>query len=852
MLKYLILALLVLCIATKALAQNISTYRFTAEITEVNGSFEMFGGDVAVGDVVEGRLTYRNDIERRGGSSIDARYYYPVGPSGIFIAVNGVQMHTVQGSGAPYPPTAFTAYAENQKTVVNGRSTCKNTLRFNSLNNNLASSVAHYSINSNIYLEFVNEDCSKPVDFFVPLPQELDLQGWDKTLRVKSDHHSCSPFNFEADITWIEREEIGAHEVRGMVYIDGNGDCTFNTAEDDKDRSPLVTFMPGMYLGGGTDYEFSAFLPAGEYECRPVSHSSYEMTCPAVPNVAIPSEGGVTRFDIAIQQKKNYYISGKVYVDLNGNCVYDAGEPGLADQETRVMPYCLSVTTDENGMYETYLREGEYELFSDPQGFWVDNCTGDGIQFHANDDNSEWEFNFGLAPADRGTIRGTVFADYDNNCEAGEGEPGLDFRLVRIDPGPQYAYTDHNGNFSKDLHLGRYTVDFSPDNIWKNSCTENRREFSVMQNGDVVQHDIGLYPSEIYAAPGLSVETHLLRPGFEARYRMVFRNYGAGPFTGRIYFQHSALLTGMEATPTPSEYSDRTAVWELIGVPADGLRIFELRFRVPPNESMLGRSICVETWSDVPASTPPDLIELSRTTICREVRGSYDPNDMQVFSGQRSADGDILPEDNVLTYLVRFQNEGNEDAVTVRVVDKLDENLNIDKLRIEAGSHDYSLDFTEDNELVWIFNNINLPPKERDEESSMGYVKFQIQLNDDLPIGTEIHNKAEIYFDYNNPVVTNTVTTRIADGATDVEERDRAAHDVRAFPNPASDELTVVTAGTDGSVISLNNIMGVEVLNTIVHGKLNKLDIGALPAGSYFLRVQSANATATIPLRIAR
>jgi hypothetical protein len=59
--------------------------------------------------------------------------------------------------------------------------------------------------------------------------------------------------------------------------------------------------------------------------------------------------------------------------------------------------------------------------------------------------------------------------------------------------------------------------------------------------------------------------------------------------------------------------------------------------------------------------------------------------------------------------------------------------------------------------LTWTFDNINLPDSTRDQAGSNGFVKFTVLPVKDLPAGTRIENFADIYFDYNPPVRTNTV-----------------------------------------------------------------------------------------------
>ena len=76
------------------------------------------------------------------------------------------------------------------------------------------------------------------------------------------------------------------------------------------------------------------------------------------------------------------------------------------------------------------------------------------------------------------------------------------------------------------------------------------------------------------------------------------------------------------------------------------------------------------------------------------------------------------------------------------------------------------------------------------EPGSKGFVKFSIDQTPNNPLGTIIKNKAAIYFDFNDPIITNfthniiplvTSNQAILDGG-----------DVRVMPNPFSDATRFV------------------------------------------------------------
>lgn len=148
---------------------------------------------------------------------------------------------------------------------------------------------------------------------------------------------------------------------------------------------------------------------------------------------------------------------------------------------------------------------------------------------------------------------------------------------------------------------------------------------------------------------------------------------------------------------------------------------------------------------------------------CLPVIGSWDPNDKTVvpegFTSQH-----VIPPGTKLEYLVRFQNTGTDTAFNVYVVDTLDGNLNPETFEMGAASHRYELSMqtsgTGKTCLRWQFNNIQLPDSGSNQVKSNGFIQFRISPKPGLSPGTQVRNKAGIYFDFNPPVITNqTLTT---------------------------------------------------------------------------------------------
>jgi len=102
-------------------------------------------------------------------------------------------------------------------------------------------------------------------------------------------------------------------------------------------------------------------------------------------------------------------------------------------------------------------------------------------------------------------------------------------------------------------------------------------------------------------------------------------------------------------------------------------------------------------------------------------------------------------------------------AFRVSIIDTLSPWLNINTLIPLVASHTFKTDIIGSNILNFVFDPIALPDSNVSEPNSHGYVTFKIRPKFSTPKGAVISNFADIYFDYNAAVRTNTIFNMIYD-----------------------------------------------------------------------------------------
>ena len=227
---------------------------------------------------------------------------------------------------------------------------------------------------------------------------------------------------------------------------------------------------------------------------------------------------------------------------------------------------------------------------------------------------------------------------------------------------------------------------------------------------------------------------------------------------------------------------------------------------------------------------------------CLVVVGSYDPNDKQAFPV--GADNQHLIEPNTpLDYQIRFQNTGTDTAFTVVVKDTLASWLDPTTIRPGAASHPYTWTLSGAGILTFRFDNILLPDSNVNEVTSHGFVKFYIDQRKAVPLGTVLENRAGIYFDFNAPVMTNTVWHTVGHDFLPTATREPGLDlpSLQIWPNPASQSASVWAEKTfqPGQQLVLRDMTGRVLWETAVRGQTVEVQRAGLPAGLYFIELHN-------------
>jgi hypothetical protein len=148
-----------------------------------------------------------------------------------------------------------------------------------------------------------------------------------------------------------------------------------------------------------------------------------------------------------------------------------------------------------------------------------------------------------------------------------------------------------------------------------------------------------------------------------------------------------------------------------------------------------------------------------------------------------------------------------------------------------VASHAHTYSFKPGRVVEWFFDDINLPDSTSDEAGSHGFIKFRIRPVQPLLAGTLLENIANIFFDFNPPVITEP-SLLVAEFSTGVVEGGNDAI-LRVHPSPASTEIQVEVPWP--ATVRLNDVSGRIVAGPILVSGRERIPLKGLAKGSYLL-----------------
>lgn len=471
-----------------------------------------------------------------------------------------------------------------------------------------------------------------------------------------------------------------------------------------------------------------------------------------------------------------------------------------------------------------------------PQHDWV---------FCVRDDESEQCMGFGgtvvtyhtdcTFPSDLGYQNKRMYGQvrFDNNSSCTSESPHIDdfkFKVKDLNSGDSFIINPFYSEtgYSLGIPKGRYNIQVKLPN--ENLFYITPYSFDIdVEVGEFIHQNFCVGPREdLKTDVSLNIiPLNAARPGFTAEYKLVYTNHGNTIPSGEIVFDYpEEYVTYIPSNASVSDEQGKLVLtFEDLAVFESESTTISFTLNTPMDDNPLQDGDILEYRGTI----TPDNLDCNRldnvTNLHQDVVNSYDPNDKTCIQGQYIRDTLL---DGYLDYMIRFENTGSAEAVNIFIEDKIDRTkFDISSFNLIDASHPVEVLAREDK-LTFFFNDIYLP---FDDDNNDGYVIFEIKAKQTVEVGDTLSNSAEIFFDFNFPIITNMEESIIF---TEKEEIDTNSNseEYRIYPNPANDVLIIESPLGSNPEYRILDING----KTIMHFLYEEMiDISQIHEGVYFV-----------------
>jgi uncharacterized repeat protein (TIGR01451 family) len=327
-------------------------------------------------------------------------------------------------------------------------------------------------------------------------------------------------------------------------------------------------------------------------------------------------------------------------------------------------------------------------------------------------------------------------------------------------------------------------------------------------------------------------------PGFEFENYIVYTNNSIQTIaSGTVTFTNDEAVSVIGEAGTTHTYTFTDLL------PFES-RVICVRLQTPTIPTVALGQLVTNTASIT--LTAGDINPINNTAaITQTIVGSWDPNDKTESHGGRILHSGFTAND-YLTYTIRFENTGTANAINIKIKDILDAKLEPSSIKMLGASANYSLERIG-TQLTWTFAGIDLPPSvEGDAVTGHGYVVFQVKPKPGFALGDIIPNTADIFFDFNPAIVTNTCTTEF------VPFLGLNAFDTDTFeyyPNPTSGIVTFAMKNASKiDTFEVIDILGKSLISKTVHFNKAEIDFSSLKQGIYLVKLKANGQTKTVKI----
>jgi hypothetical protein len=176
-------------------------------------------------------------------------------------------------------------------------------------------------------------------------------------------------------------------------------------------------------------------------------------------------------------------------------------------------------------------------------------------------------------------------------------------------------------------------------------------------------------------------------------------------------------------------------------------------------------------------------------------------------------------------------------------LDSLSPFLDISTFKMGSYSSGLSFELHDNGVLKVVFDNINLKGASSPVLERSAFFKFRIRVKENVPNGTKIYNRANVFFDYTRAVVTNQVFHTVGKDFVRIAlfvPKPNTLLSAKLYPNPMRNEAILFLDKFDGDGFDLEiyDLNGRLVMQKRGTNKQTIIKREELSAGFYIFNIK--------------
>lgn len=423
-------------------------------------------------------------------------------------------------------------------------------------------------------------------------------------------------------------------------------------------------------------------------------------------------------------------------------------------------------------------------------------------------------------------INGICFHDINNDGNYQIGEPLLSDCKVYDVSNLYLAKSDINGRYTVNLPIAS-TKSIKAVNPYGLEATQT---FELVDSKDSLYHIDFALNSTNSDDVGVYITSHTAnkaKQGFVSKYHIDVVNYSKFNKSINVQVMHNKRLSQRYLKDFTALTSNQEGfTFNVILDPHTSKRyFFEGVYSV--DSFQLGENVQVNCKFQSSDDNSINNID----TVYQIVKAAFDPN-IKVANPEV-----VVNKDKLIQYMIWFQNEGNDTALHVTVVDTFGTLFNLSAVYLGQNSHPCEIELVN-NCVLWHFKNIKLPPKYQDSTGSIGYVSFRSKLAKNAVLGDTVFNKAAIFFDYQKPIITNKVRV-LYDKPSSITQVD-FVYGISFYPNPSIGTIFYENTLFLNQKVDICDVNGKIIFTTILAEDGEIIFPEGTSQGIYFIKIQES------------